>query len=145
DVRLNTDATRSLILELHPQAVVIATGSRPTRLSIPGGPSALTVHEVVAGAADKFSHVVVFDREGFHRALVAADYVSARGTIVEFVTPLPQACGTVEIMMLDEMIERLEERDVRFHPGQTIDQWDGGGSLRLRSVQTSEEMKIDRV
>src|SRR5262249_6251741 len=42
ETRLNTEATAEMVLGLNPDAVVIATGSRPNRLEIPGGPAALT-------------------------------------------------------------------------------------------------------
>jgi len=93
EVRLNTEATPETVLNLAPDVVVIATGSRPNRLEIPGGPSALTVHEVIAGKADTARHVVLFDREGFNRALVAADYLSSRGIELDVVSSLPQICG----------------------------------------------------
>lgn len=145
EVRLNTEATPQAILDLNPDAVVIATGSRPNRLEVPGGPKALTVHEVIAGAADGAHHAVIFDREGFNRPLVAADYLSSRGVEIDFVTPLPQVCGAVEGMMFEEMLDHLQQRGVRFLPGLDLVGWEDGRALRLRSVDTAEEQVLDRV
>src|SRR5262249_34152914 len=131
EVRLRTEATVAALLAESPDAVIVATGSRPVRLEIAGagagegpegrgpgpggcppcsgraigakrqrrgkssarsgkektGPGvAWTVHEAIAGAADGAQRVVVFDREGFNRPLVAADALSSRGAVVEFVT-----------------------------------------------------------
>ena len=44
-VRLNTNATLEAVLGLKPDAVVVATGSRPVRLEILNGMAASTVHE----------------------------------------------------------------------------------------------------
>lgn len=145
EVRLNTEATPQAILDLNPDAVVIATGSRPNRLEVPGGPKALTVHEVIAGAAEGARHAVIFDREGFNRPLVAADYLSSRGVEIDFVTPLPQVCGVVEGMMFEEMLDHLQQRGVRFLPGLDLVGWEDGRALRLRSVDTAEEQVLDRV
>lgn len=144
EVHSGAAATPESVLALRPDVVVIATGSAPLRAEIPGNRGEVrifTVHEVVAGLADAASHVVLLDREGFYRPLVAADYLSARGAQVEFVTPLKQICPIVEGMMLDEMLEHLGRRGVRFWPGQEVVEWTDG-TVRLRDVQTAEEQVI---
>jgi NADPH-dependent 2,4-dienoyl-CoA reductase/sulfur reductase-like enzyme len=142
EVRLNTEATPEMVTALHPDAVIIATGSRPVRLEIEGGPSALTVHDVIAGAADGARHAVVFNREANNRPLVAADYLSARGIEVDFVTALPQVIGLGDSMLLEEVLCHLTERGVRFWPGEEIAGWDATGTLRFRAVQTGAEHVI---
>ena len=144
-VRLHSEATVESVLQLSPDAVVIATGSVPVRATIPGAEAEsriLTVHEVVAGAADSARRAVILDREGFFRPLVAADYLSARGVEVDFVTPLLRVSPTVEGMMLEEMLEHLRERGVRFWPGHEIAEWTEGGPVLLRGVQTGEEQDL---
>lgn len=144
-VQLNNEATVETILGLDPEAVILATGSRPNRLEIAEGSPALTVHEVIAGKADTVRHVVVLDKEGFNRALVAADYLSSRGIEVDLVTSLLQVCSTVEGMMLEEMFAHLIKRGVRFWPGEDIACWQEQGALRLRSVQTAEERVLEGI
>lgn len=139
EVRLNTEATVEMVLAHEPQAVVIATGSRPVRLDIPGGPAALTVHEVIEGAADHARHAVIFDREGFSRPLVATDYLSVRGIEVDVVTPLLQVGPLVESLMLDEVIHQLRARGVRFWPGLSLVGWSGAQQLLVRDTQTAAE------
>jgi pyruvate/2-oxoglutarate dehydrogenase complex dihydrolipoamide dehydrogenase (E3) component len=145
EVRLSTEAKVAGVLALKPDALIVATGSRPNRLEIPGGAAALTVHEVIAGKADNAKNVVVFDREGFNRPLVAADYLSSRGVKVQFVTSLLQVCATVEGMMLEEMIHQLRSRGVTFAAGEEIGGWEKSGGLRVRSVQTAQERVIPNI
>jgi 2,4-dienoyl-CoA reductase-like NADH-dependent reductase (Old Yellow Enzyme family)/thioredoxin reductase len=145
EVRLGTQATVDNVLAHAPDAVVIATGSTPNRLELPDGPAALTVHEVIVGAADMARRVVLFDREGFSRPLVAADYLSARGIEVDFVTSLLQVCPAVEGHMLDEMIQQLRARGVRFWSGLNLVRWVREDCLLARDVQTAEEQLFDDV
>src|SRR5207248_10185315 len=46
-VQLHTEATAETVAKLDPEVVVVATGSQPERLEIPGGQATLTVHEVI--------------------------------------------------------------------------------------------------
>jgi 2,4-dienoyl-CoA reductase-like NADH-dependent reductase (Old Yellow Enzyme family) len=145
EVRLNTEATPESVMALAPDAAVIATGSEPNRLEVSGGPPAFTVHEVLNGAADRAGHVVLFDREAFSRPLVAADYLSARGIELDFVTSLPTVGSSLDSYMLDELLANLKERGVRFWPGQEIASWDDTTRLRLRDNQTAEERVLEAV
>jgi len=147
-VRLHCEADVDTILELNPDAVIIATGSVPNRIEVPGnqtGAHIFTVHEVISGAADNAKRAVIVDREGFFRPLVAADYLSERGVQVEFVTPLLRISPDVEGMMLEEMLEHLRARGVRFRPGCEVAQWTGSGPLQLRDVQTGEDHVISDI
>jgi 2,4-dienoyl-CoA reductase-like NADH-dependent reductase (Old Yellow Enzyme family)/thioredoxin reductase len=139
EVRLGVRATAEQLLEARPDAVIIATGSRPQRLDLPGGPPSLTVQEVVAGAADGARRAVVFDREGLGRAFVAADYLSDRGAEVLFLTALLEAGPLLDGHMRDELIQRLSGRGVRFEAGVAPVAWAGAGHLVVRDVQTGVE------
>ena len=105
----------------------------------------LTVHEVIAGAADNAKRAIILDREGFFRPLVAADYLSSRDVAVEFVTPLLQVSPAVEGMMLEEMLEHFRARGVRFWPGHEVAAWAADGPVILRNVQTGEEQEIPAI
>jgi 2,4-dienoyl-CoA reductase-like NADH-dependent reductase (Old Yellow Enzyme family) len=146
-VLLNTEATAESVLELSPDAVVVATGSAPTRLEVEGGPPALTVHEALNGAADGARRVALYDREGFSRPLVVADYLSARGIELDFISPLLTIGNSIDRYMLDELLAHLRERGVRFRPGHEIAGWepDGSGTLRLRDVQTAEDLVLEKI
>ncbi|HET6384577.1 MAG TPA: FAD-dependent oxidoreductase [Armatimonadota bacterium] len=140
ELKLNTEATADAIISLDPDVVVIATGSQPERAEIPGAPGALTVHDVTAGAAIG-RHAVVLDREGFNRAIVAADYLSCRGIKVEFVTPFASIGPRIEGMLLDEMLSHLKKQAVRFWPGLEVVGW-SGNEVVLREIQTGDERVI---
>jgi thioredoxin reductase len=145
EVRLNTVATPEAIEALRPEVVIIATGSVPTRLEITGGKQALTIHELVANGESGAKRAVVFDREGFNRAMVAADLLSSRGVAVEFVTPLDTVGPRIEGMMADEMIHRLTDRGVMFRPGRDLVRWEDDGMVRFRTVESGVEESLPNV
>lgn len=139
DVRLNTEATPESVLALSPDAVIIATGSYPLRHPLPGGRESLTVNEVLAGATDGCERVLLYDREGFNRAMVAADYLSAQGIAVHFVSPNISIGETVEYMTRAEIVPRLQAQGVTFYPGEELEDWTEDGTAITRSVRTAEE------
>ncbi len=143
EVRVGTRADVETVLALRPDVVVIATGSQPLRLEIPGGPGALTIGEVMGGRVDHARRAMIYDTEGFNRAFVAADYLSAKGVAVDLVTPYCRLGHKVESMMLDEMVHQLGDRGVRFRPGQELVGWNGGPVLR--DVRSGEEERMEGV
>ena len=61
DIRTNTEATAELISELNPDAAIVATGSVPLRLPIPGlaDCGCVTAEDVLTGKADVGHRVLV--------------------------------------------------------------------------------------
>jgi pyruvate/2-oxoglutarate dehydrogenase complex dihydrolipoamide dehydrogenase (E3) component len=143
EVRLGVRATAEALLAARPDAVIVATGSLPQRLELPGGSSSVTVHEVVAGAVDTARRVVVFDREGLTRAFVAADYLSSRGVEVLLLTALLEIGPLLDSHMRDELIQRLSDRGVRFAAGVAPVAWVDARHLVVREVQTGAEQIVE--
>lgn len=145
EVRLNTIAKAQTVIDLKPDVVIIATGSAPKRLDISGGKRALTVHELVSKGPGNAKRAVVYDEEGFNRPLVAADYLSSRGVMVEYVTPLHTVGPKVESMMIDEMAHQLIGRHVNFLPGHDLVSWEGRQGIRIRHMVTKKETVLDGI
>ena len=140
ETKFNTIADAETVLALQPDAVVIATGSRPKRLEIPNGISALTIHEALDGKADTARTVVIYDNEGFNRPGVAADYLSAQeGKTVIYVSPMHQLMIKGDLLMLEEMTARLQERGVTFALAEEIVGWESPRTLRLRNTLDGSE------
>ncbi len=146
ETRLNTNADAETVLALKPDAVVIATGSRPKRLEILNGTSALTVHEALDGKADTARTVVIYDNEGFNRPGVAADYLSAReGKTVIYMSPMHRLTIKGDLLMLEEMTARLQERGVTFALAEEIVGWESAGTLRLRNTLDHSERLLSGI
>ncbi|MCP5033398.1 MAG: mycofactocin system FadH/OYE family oxidoreductase 2 [Actinomycetia bacterium] len=91
DIRLDTRASIDVVEMLAPDAVVIATGSTPSRPwwappSDDGGANIVDVVEVLRGQAEPRGSVVVIDDVGFHQATSVAELLADRGCQVEIIT-----------------------------------------------------------
>ena len=86
--RYNTFAEAGDVLELAPDVVVIATGGAPNvEFLDSGGEFAVTSWDLLSGAARPSGEVIVYDDNGAHPGLTAAEFVAESGAKLEIVTP----------------------------------------------------------
>jgi thioredoxin reductase len=87
-VVLGRSVTPEFVLEQNPDAVIVATGSSPKRLAIPGGdsPKVFTVWQVLSGEADLGEKVLFIDDDGGHQATSTIEYLADLGKKVHVVT-----------------------------------------------------------
>jgi thioredoxin reductase len=85
DVRLGTAATAELVGALAPDAVVVATGSLPRPLEVPGAaqPNVVQGWEVLAGRATVGERVVVVSEDDGMETPSIADLLATQGRRVE--------------------------------------------------------------
>ncbi len=88
EVRTGVAATPEIVRADKPDAVVIATGSRPDRDAIPGaqGSAVFDVTDILSGEVRPGKRALVIDRLGFHEATSVAEYMAEQGSRVEVVT-----------------------------------------------------------
>ena len=89
-LELGEEATVEGVLERRPDAVVVATGSRPELPWWAGsgeGPRVVDVRHVLEGSAVPEGRVLVVDELGFHQATSVAELCADRGCEVEIATP----------------------------------------------------------
>jgi 2,4-dienoyl-CoA reductase (NADPH2) len=87
DVRTGTEADAATVRAEHPDAVIVATGARPSRPWWAGDhPRVVDVRDVLEGRVHPEGRVVVVDELGFHQATSTAELLSDRGCQVEIVT-----------------------------------------------------------
>jgi mycofactocin system FadH/OYE family oxidoreductase 2 len=88
DLRTGVEATRADVDGERPDAVIVATGARPSRPWWAGDhPQVVDVRDVLEGRARPAGEVVVVDELGFHQATSTAELLADRGCRVEIVTP----------------------------------------------------------
>lgn len=126
---LGTEATPDTVLKAKADAVVIATGSSPTRSpvglmnygleKIPGLEQAnvLDVWQVLEdGAAVGQKVLVVDDAEGTWKAVSVAETLADRGKTVEIITPLAYVGMSIGVASLGIMFNRLFEKNIKLTP-----------------------------
>lgn len=89
-VKLGVEVTPELVAEQTPDAVIVATGSRPKACPVAGadGPGVFNVWQVLRGeAADRLGQkVLLIDYDGHHQATATAEFLAELGKEVHIVT-----------------------------------------------------------
>jgi 2,4-dienoyl-CoA reductase (NADPH2) len=87
DIRTGRRVDAEFLLRAAPDAVILATGSRPARPPWSRGhPRVIDVREVADGTHAPAGTVVVVDELGFHPATSTAELLADRGCVVEIIT-----------------------------------------------------------
>ena len=139
DVRLGVEATPGMIEALGPDAVIVATGSRPylPGRNAPDGPSppvateglwasmgglvpgvvddprVVSVDDVLRGRVEAGRRVVLLDRNAHWEACGTAEFLLEEGRQVEFVTPLAGAGVDLEPGNAALFYQRVRPRGLR--------------------------------
>ncbi len=88
DVRYNTFADADMVASLDPGVVIVATGGLPQIPRIESGAELLvTSWDVLGGDVRLSGDVMLFDDNGTHSAMSAAEMLARSGCSVEIVTP----------------------------------------------------------
>jgi NADPH-dependent 2,4-dienoyl-CoA reductase/sulfur reductase-like enzyme len=88
DMRFNSFAEPSDVLALAPDVVIVATGGVPTKQAIEEGAElAVSSWEILSGEAKPAEEVLLFDDNGAHPGLAAAEFIAESGSHLELVSP----------------------------------------------------------
>jgi mycofactocin system FadH/OYE family oxidoreductase 2 len=118
-VELGIEVTAEMVLERAPDAVIVATGSRP-KVSPVGGtpaPNIWNVWQVLRGEADLAQKVLLIDYDGHHQATATAEFLAELGKSVHVVTSslfVGSDLGPSQDMYLSR--QRLMQKGVTFTP-----------------------------
>jgi pyruvate/2-oxoglutarate dehydrogenase complex dihydrolipoamide dehydrogenase (E3) component len=114
DIRLETRVTPQIVMDIRPDAAVLATGGIPLTIPFPGLESA---HWVLASEVLESSvlvttaHALVIG--GGLVGLETADYLAARGVQVTLVEMLDDVGGDMDILARNMLLKRLATNEVR--------------------------------
>jgi pyruvate/2-oxoglutarate dehydrogenase complex dihydrolipoamide dehydrogenase (E3) component len=146
DVRLGLDATATLVLDEHPDAVVVATGSHPYVPPVPGsdGKHVVTSREVLAGEAKVGASVVVVDDVHTEEALSTAELLLAQGRRVEVISPLFYVGQDIGVTSIAPLYARLHTAGVVLTPGTELRAVEGSAVI-VRNVFSNTERRIEGV
>ena len=114
DVHLGETVNSEIVERESPDAVVVATGSVPRRLRVPGGDgrNVVDVRTVLNGSANVGKRVLVVAGEHGVEALSVADFLSERGKDVTVVTEFFYAGSEAPFGILQALYTRLCRKNV---------------------------------
>ena len=88
DIRYNVIADAELVTSLRPDVVIIATGGVPQNTTFGEGANlAVSSWEILSGEVKPADDVLVFDDNGAHPGLAAAETIANAGSKLEVVSP----------------------------------------------------------
>ncbi len=121
EVHVDTEVTAEMIEREAPDAVIIATGSRPALPPVPGAdlPHVATIWQVLEGekSAQPGEYVLVYDQIGFHQATGTAELLAEKGCQVELVTPQFYVGGDLSVTLDIELwYRRALSKQMRMTP-----------------------------
>jgi 2,4-dienoyl-CoA reductase (NADPH2) len=129
------EATAELVLAERPDAVVVATGSRPYVPPVPGsdGKHVVTTREVLAGEAKVGASVVVVDDVATEEGLSVAELLLDQGKRVEICSPLFHVGQDIGATSIAPLYARLHGKGVVLTPGTELTAIEGS-TVILRNV-----------
>jgi mycofactocin system FadH/OYE family oxidoreductase 2 len=118
-VEYGVEVTADLVLEREPDAVIVATGSRPKPCPVGGadGPHVFSIWDVLGGAAELGEMVVLIDYDGHHQATATAEFLAELGKTVHVITSslfVGADLGPSQDLYLSR--QRLLQKGVTFTP-----------------------------
>ncbi len=145
DVRLGVEVSATDIIAMHPDAVVVATGSAGAtpRWYLPGAslPLASTI-DILTGRTAVPPRATVIDDDNTMEGITTADYMAAGGAEVEIVTAGLAVGWRLDPANLAAVSRSAIAHGVRFRPYHAVERVEGG-ALVLTNVYTSQEMRIE--
>jgi hypothetical protein len=118
-VHLGTEVTAEFVLEENPQAVILATGSRPKSCPVAGadGERIFNVWQAILGEVDLGERVLLIDYDGHHQAAATAERLAEQGKTVHVITSslfVGAELGPTQDLYLTR--QRLLQKGVTFTP-----------------------------
>ncbi len=140
EARLGITATAEIVRAERPDAVVVATGSRPALPELPlDGLPVVSADEVLAGRRLS-GRILVFDDDGRYRGPGAALLLAQQGAVVEIVTPDLHVGMRLDPSNLVPFYRHLLRAGVAFTPHHEVI-GAAGQTIRLRNVFTGAEVE----
>ncbi|MFQ5668177.1 MAG: FAD-dependent oxidoreductase [Candidatus Binatia bacterium] len=146
DVRLNTPATPEGVLDLEPDAVVVATGSVPRTLDVPGGdqPNVVQGWDVLTGHVEVGQRVVLVSADDGMETPSVADFITARGKHVEILHKWLMLGSRIERYTSGIVFYWLYKNHVAISPSTCVRAVEGSTVIAY-NAHTAEERRIEGV
>ena len=119
-IHLNTELTEGIVNEQKPDVVVVATGSTPVSLNVPGmkRENVVTAHDVLEGKVNVGKRVVVIG--GGMVGSETASHLANHGKEVTIVEMLPEVATDVNARVRYFLLKDLAENNVKMYVNSTV-------------------------
>jgi len=88
DIRYDTWAEKDDVLALSPDVVIVATGGMPQNPPLESGEDLVTSSwDIIAGAVKPAENVLLYDDNGGHQGMTAAELIANAGSRLELLSP----------------------------------------------------------
>lgn len=158
-VLLNTEATADLVLAEKPDAVIVATGSRPfegtapdlvgpdAAIRIEAGAHAVTAEDVIEGKAETGRRVVIADFQNYMKGLITAEFLADQGKEVTLVMPLPFRLLSSNPYDIDKPTHAIQILNLTMKGVKKISDFEvkkaSPGKVTIRNVFTEQDQEIE--
>ncbi|UCF84529.1 MAG: FAD-dependent oxidoreductase [Desulfobacteraceae bacterium] len=135
------EVTYEMVLEENPDAVIVATGSRPKMKPVPGEygpPSVLNVWEALEGQFHVGEKVLFIDENGGHHATATVELLADQDKKVHMVTS--DLFIGIELAPIGDLYlsrQRLLHKGISFTSDVVVDEIDGN-RVKARDIYTNE-------
>jgi len=146
DIHLDTEVTPELVVKQSPDAVVVATGSTPSHLSIPGATDRNLVDErsVLLDRVSTGQRVVVLDGTGDTQGCTTAEFLAERGKQVYLLAKGYQVGENIDSMTKPLAYRSLLDKGVILMPFTWIRSISGREVITYNTF-THKEDKIEDI
>jgi 2,4-dienoyl-CoA reductase-like NADH-dependent reductase (Old Yellow Enzyme family) len=143
EVRFNTLAGAEDVLALSPDVVIVATGGLPGGFAVEEGADlAVSSWDILAGDVKPADNVLLFDDNGAHPGMAAAEALADAGSRLELVTPERFFAPDMGGLNLVPYMQKLHRAEVRITPMTRVRAISREGN-RLRAVLWSPYTEAD--
>jgi 2,4-dienoyl-CoA reductase-like NADH-dependent reductase (Old Yellow Enzyme family)/thioredoxin reductase len=143
EIRLGEEATREKVEALGPDAVIIATGSRPAAPDIEGLEGPVPAEDVLRDAAGTGSRVLVLG--GGMVGMETAEVLAGRGRQVVVVEMLEEVAGDMDPISRKMMMMRLASLPVETHTSTQLLRMEGRRAIAGGRGETRDLGEFDTV
>jgi pyruvate/2-oxoglutarate dehydrogenase complex dihydrolipoamide dehydrogenase (E3) component len=146
DVHLGVNVTPEMVLELNPDATVVATGAALFRPELPGadGDNVFEMRQVLQGEVEVGQNVIVADLQRHIYGLDTADFLAEKGKKVELVTEVAYAGMDLDYCTIEDAYYRLLTKRVVITPLTRVKEI-RGNTVIVYNTLTNDERQIEGV
>ncbi|MCY0898100.1 MAG: NAD-binding protein [Firmicutes bacterium] len=141
---LETEATVDVVLGMHPDAVVVATGSLPRPWTIPTDPAVpcFSAREVLNGRSVFGRQILLIDENHHQEGLSTAEFLAEQDYAVTVISRLWVVGDEIDVTLRPDLYARLDGLGVEIHPLTEALEIRDDGSVLVEHVHSRRQREL---